>query len=415
MRVLGVILAAVLLAVPQVVHAQGGSVGATSSTGVLGIAGGNTITGSQIQGSTAGLGNAANTAASGLTGQNVNANLSTNQNTTGINIGGVNYQGGEGGGEGYVGSTFASPSQYIGFGNSVSVNLPQLPGFIGIPSNFSQPYKPDLWVNGPGPIVPSTLTFAQAQECRSAWIKSDWDGGERPQVDSIELIWPSLGQKFPTLSSPTSYVGTSKVWATEKYSFMATICEAAYEAMKRGANKGIVTFVIRPKNKASGFGFGGTSGGTGLPAGVTATHPYALAGSLGLGTGIASAYVQGELMMHVVGLRESGKAEAPKTASNGSRRPVQQLADKPRDDAERAPARPTERPWFGAPDAQPPQADAPQLPASGTTSQAPADPSPGPPLFPMQQVAEKPQDETGVSRAPVADKAWFGSGKVIGR
>ena len=157
------------------------------------------------------------------------------------------------------------------------------------------------------------------------------------------------------MSSPTSYVGTSKVSSTEKYSFMATICQGAYEAMKRGATKGIVTFVIRPRNRSSGIGFGGTGGGSGLPTGVLATHPYALAGALGFGTGWARAYSEGELMMHIVALRET-KAAAPKlrvrpTASA----PAPQVADKPRDDAERARERATEQAWFGAPAAGQPQ------------------------------------------------------------
>jgi hypothetical protein len=399
-------------------HARGQSIGATGSTGVLGISGANAISGSTVQGATTGLGSAANTAAQGLSGQNVNANMNTNQNTTGVNIGGINYTGGSGGasgsgdpngsGEGgYIGSTFASPSQYIGFGSSTSfsVNLPQLPGFLGVPSNFSQPYKPDLWVNGPGPIVPSTLTRAQADECRSSWIKSSWDGGDRPASDSIELIWPSLGQKFPTLSSPTGYVGTSKAQATEKYSFMATVCEAAYQAMKRGVTKGIVTFVVRPKNRASGIGFGASTGGTGLPSGVTATHPYALAGTLGFGTGTSEAFTEGELLMHIVGLRET---EMPKAsgAPMASTKP-QQLADKPRDDAERARGPVTDKPWFGAPGQQPAQA-APKSPAPQATNGTKGPDSPIAETQPVQQVAEKPQDSATPQRLPAVEKAWFG-------
>jgi hypothetical protein len=402
----------VVLFTPGLIHAQGGSVGVSGSTGVMGISGANSISGSTVQGSTAGLGSAANTAAQGLSGQNVNANLNTNQNTTGINVGGINYTGGNGeGGEGTGGdmsSTFASPSQYIGFGSSTnySVNLLQVPGFLGVPSNFSQPYKPDLWVNGPGPIVPSTLTLAQADECRASGVDADWDGGERPAVEAIELIWPSLGQKFPTMSSPAAYLGTSKVSSTEKYSFMATICQGAYEAMKRGATKGIVTFVIRPRNRSAGIGLGTTGGGSWIPSGVTNTHPYALAGSLGFGTGWAKAYSEGELMMHIVSLRET-KTGGPKpqvvpTASA----PAPQLADKPRDDAERARERATERAWFGAPASEPAQARGtrPQLaPVNGAT----ATDSPSAMSGSAQQVAEGPQADATPTRAP-ADKAWFG-------
>jgi hypothetical protein len=398
---------AVALFIPGLAWAQGGgSVGISGSTGVMGISGGNTISGSTVQGSTSQLGNAANTGANGLRGQNVNANLNTNQNTTGINIGGINYTGGgEGSGDGYAGSsTFASPSQYIGFGSSTSVNLPQIPGFIGIPSNFSQPYKPDLWVNGPGPIVPSTLTLTQADECRSSWISSDWDGGERPAAQSIELIWPSLGQKFPTLTSPTSYVGTAKTKASEKYSFMATVCQAAYEAMKNGATKGIVTFAIRPKNKSSGIGFGGSTGATGLGTAVTAVQPYALAGSVGFGTGWAQAFTEGELMMHVVGLRET-PAETPKaSASPTANAKPQPLADRPRDDVERARGPVADKPWFGASGSQPTQT----APKTAEPQPAPAAPAndAAVPTPAGQQVAEKPLDSP--ARVSGADKAWFG-------
>jgi hypothetical protein len=428
MKRLAVFLAVVLIA-PGLAVAQQNISSPAGMSGLQGVSGANTISGT-LQNTTTGLGNAAGTAVQGLRGQNVNANLNTNQNTTGINIGGINYSGGSNGsgdpngtsgsGEGYIGSTFASPSQYIGFGSSVnySANLPQLPGFLGVPSNFSQPYKPDLWVNGPGPIVPSTLTRAQADECRSSWIKSKWDGGERPAADSIELIWPSLGQKFPTLSSPTGYVGTSKAQATEKYSFMATVCQAAYEAMKRGATKGIVTFVVRPKNRASGIGFGTTVGGTGMPSGVTTTHPYALAGALGFGTGTSQAHTEGELLMHIVGLRET---EVPKTSGApmaGTKPP--QLADKPRDDAERQPTRATDRAWFGAPASQPPQGGAAR-PEASRGHETPRGDSPSAASAQIQQVAEKspdaekPQGDAGVPRTPVADKAWFGGGYGAGR
>lgn len=327
-----------------------GGQGITGSAGAAAVSGGNTIKGSTLQGSASSLGNAANTAVQGLKGQNVNANLNTNQNTQGINIGSIaGTGGGAGGGEGYTGTVeFASPNQYIGFGSSTSVNFLQLPGFLGVPSNFSQPYKPDTWVNGPGPIVPSTLSMAQADECRSSGISDSWDGASRASTESIELIWPTLGQKFPTLSTPTSYLGTSKVSATEKYSFMATVCQAAYQAMKHGATRGIVSFVVRPKNKTAGIGFGGSAGASGVPSGVTAANPYSVAGLLGFGTGVARAYVEGELIMHITALRDTPKSEGPKgdaskpeALGNGNsplgsvNTGVQPVADKTRDGSER--------------------------------------------------------------------------------
>lgn len=353
MKAVGVMLIIVLIA-PGMAVAQGAQQ-LTGAGGAAAVGGMNRISGSTLQGASSGLGNAANTAAQGLTGRNLNVNANTNQNATGVYIGSaIGGATGPGDPQGYVGTTFASPEQYIGFGNTTSVNLPQLPGFFPVPPNFSQPYKPDTWINGPGFIVPSTLTSAQADECRSSRISSSWDGGQRPRSESIELVWPTLGQAFPRLTSVASYVGTSKVHATEKYSFIATVCEAAYQAMRNGATKGIVNFVIRPKNKQFGFGFGASGGGTGFPASVASAHPYALAGVLGFGTGISSAHIEGELNMHITGLRESPRAEAQRvelgkgagTPSPGNSGPEQ---DRQKAQAEVEEKRPyaAEKVWFG--------------------------------------------------------------------
>lgn len=341
--------------------AQGGQQ-LTGSSGAAAVSGTNAVSGSSLQGASSGLGNAANTAAQGLTGKNLNVNANTNQNATGVYIGSAigGSKSGSGDPGGYVGSTFASPQQYIGFGNSTSVNLPQLPGFFPVPGNFSQPYKPDIWVNGPGSLVPTTLTRAQADECRSSWISSSWDGGHKPGTDSIDLIWPTLGQQFPRLTSAVSYVGTSKAEATENYSFMATVCEAAYRAMRNGATKGIVSFVIRPKNKTSGFGFGTSGGGTGFPPSVLSAHPYALAGALGFGTGISRAYIEGELIIHITSLRETPRAEGPKTPDGAKPEagtstgtppsgPDAAAQDQRTSQADTDPTRPyaAEKAWFG--------------------------------------------------------------------
>lgn len=354
MKALGVMLVLVLTA-PGLAHSQGGQQ-IMGSGGATAVGGRNQVSGSTLQGASSGLGNAANTAAQGLTGRNLNVNANTNQNATGVYIGSSIGGGptGSGDSEGYVGTTFASPEQYIGFGDSTSVNLPQIPGFFPVPPNFSQPHKPDTWINGPGFIVPSTLTSSQADECRSSRISSSWDGGHRPGSESIDLVWPTLGQPFPRLTSAASYVGTSKVKATEKYSFMATVCEAAYHAMRNGATKGIVNFVIRPKNKQFGMGFGASGGGTGFPASVASAHPYALAGVLGFGTGISSAHIEGELNIHITGLHESPRAEALRTEPGkaagtpglgGSS--VEQ--DRPKVQADADPKRPyaAEKAWFG--------------------------------------------------------------------
>src|SRR5262245_38649702 len=141
--------------------------------------------------------NQGNTSGQAAVNNKGNVNQNNNQNslgssssttsTTGVNIGGINITPGPGGvsglnaaesgtgtgegtGEGYVGysgsTTFASPSITFGSSNvkNINVNLPGLPGLLGAPGNFSQPYKPDVFINGAGPVRPARMTYEQAQE-----------------------------------------------------------------------------------------------------------------------------------------------------------------------------------------------------------------------------------------------------------
>jgi hypothetical protein len=129
----------------------------------------------QNQGNTAGQ---AAVGTSGNTNQNNNQNSLGTSSATAVNIGGINITpgtsgvsglnaatSGEGTGEGYVGysgsTTFASPSITFGSSNvkNINVNLPGLPGIPGAPGNFSQPYKPDVFINGAGPIRPARMTY----------------------------------------------------------------------------------------------------------------------------------------------------------------------------------------------------------------------------------------------------------------
>src|SRR4030095_7670539 len=73
--------------------------------------------------------------------------------------------------------------------------------------------------------------------------------------------------------------------------------------MDRGANYGVVEFIIRPKNTMQGFGFGTSGGGSVVPSVATATAPYGRAASLGFGLGWSSQRVEGEVMIQVTGLR----------------------------------------------------------------------------------------------------------------
>ena len=60
------VMLAVVLFTPALAAAQGSAQGISGSTGVMGISGANTISGSIVQGATTSMGNGANTAAQGL-------------------------------------------------------------------------------------------------------------------------------------------------------------------------------------------------------------------------------------------------------------------------------------------------------------------------------------------------------------
>jgi hypothetical protein len=112
-------------------------------------------------------------------------------------------------------------------------------------------------------------------------------------------------------------------------------------------------------------------------------------------------------MMHIVALRET-KGAAPKTPpSPVASTPAPQVADKPRDDAERARERATERAWFGAPTSGQPNASVPRPQPVSVNGMTPVDSSSST-SAPVQQVAEKQPADAGVPRIPAADKAWFG-------
>src|SRR5437879_4594387 len=262
-------------------------------------------------------GNSSGQAAVGTSG---NVNQNTNQNSLGtssatsVNIGGINVQGGggvgaagtAGTGEGYVGYTgstsFASPSITFGSSRITNVNLPGIPGVLGAPGNFSQPYKPDVFINGAGPIRPASMTYDQAKECRGGYgYKDTYTGANREKAKEIKLIYAAW-DKIDISTDMSNYVGISSVEGADK-PWLPAVCEAAYHAMEKGANFGVIEFIIRPKNTMKGFGFGSSGGGSVVPNAAAATNPYGLAASLGFGLGWSSQRVEGEVMIQLTGLK----------------------------------------------------------------------------------------------------------------
>jgi len=282
------------------------------------------------------VGNVGNTSGQAAVGTRGNVNQNNNQNSLGLsnttsqtlqglNIGGISISAPTTGagsvegaaaaastGEGYVGYSgsvnFASPA--ITFGNSrvTNVNLPGLPGLLGSPGNFSQPYKPDVFINGAGPVRPARMTYEQASECRGGYgYKDNYVGASRGKSKEISLVYAAW-DKVDIVNDISNYVGITSVEGADK-PWLPAVCEAALHAMDRGANYGVVEFIIRPKNTMKGFGFGSSGGGSVVPNVATAASPYGLAATLGFGMGWSSQRVEGEIMIQITGLRM-----APSTA-----------------------------------------------------------------------------------------------------
>lgn len=183
-----------------------------------------------------------------------------------------------------------------------STYLPDYPDFVGIPY-AGPPTAPKSFMNDARGIYPTRMTREQAKTCREPMISDSWEGPywwDTVASDVVELIYTRGNQS--AVPNMEQYIGTSKVKATDKYTFIAALCEAAYHAMEHGATRAYVSYVVRPKNKTSGLGIG-TSGG-GMSTGAAAGNPYALAGVVGLGTGVASSYVEGELLLHLTVIKE---------------------------------------------------------------------------------------------------------------
>ena len=247
------------------------------------------------------------------TGPNRNANTTSNSqflsgSNTGVNNGSL--------------EVYAGADPYQGFTLEGSVNLPQLPGLMQAPSNFSQPYKPDKFVNGPA-FLPGEMTVEEAKTCRDS--KVTWYGGSREETQSIKLFY-AMKQETPGIPlTMGNYIGTAMATTTEG-PFLAALCEAAYRAMRRGATIGMVDFTIRPRNTMFGIGFGGSGGATGLPA--AGAHPYALAATLGFGTGWSNQKVEGDVLVQLTALRGApGSAAVDPASSSPSAQPAASKPD----------------------------------------------------------------------------------------
>jgi hypothetical protein len=287
-----------------------------------------------IQNAVGNLGNTNSTAAVGTRGntnQNSNQNANTNRNFNSasqgqgqsVGIGSISI--GSGSGDptpgdpgGYSGQnsvSFASPAQSINFGNSKVINFSALglPGIMGPPGNFTQPYKPDVFVNGAGPVRPSRMTLEQAKDCKGGWgYKNRYVGSDRGKATEISLVYAAW-DKVEMTNDISKYVGVASVEGADK-PWLPAVCEAAYRAMEHGANFGVIEFILRPKNMMAGFGFGSSGGASGTPS-VVSTSPYALAGTLGFGVGWSSQKVQGEVMVQLTGLKVDQAAAASQTPS----------------------------------------------------------------------------------------------------
>ena len=205
---------------------------------------------------------------------------------------------------------YSGADPYQGIVLEGSTDLPQLPGFVPPASNFSQPYRPETFVNTPA-FLPAEMTLAEAKRCRDS--KGSWYGGSRTdEAPSIRLFYAAKQERPTVPLTMGNYVGTAMA-KTADGPFIAALCEAAYRAMRKGASVGVVDFGIRPKNTMFGIGYGASGGATGLPA--AGAHPYAIAGTLGFGTGWSSQRVEGEVLLQLTALRSPDGPPAPAAES----------------------------------------------------------------------------------------------------
>lgn len=179
-------------------------------------------------------------------------------------------------------------------------NFIQLPGFNPAYPNFTQPYKPEVFINGAGPVRPHRMTYAQAKKCRGD-AKNDSDDKRE-----IVLFYPAWDKVVPAVAFD-GYIGTEKMEESDGV-WLEAICKLAKKAMDKGAEVGVIEYIIRPNNRTWGVGGAASFGGSGSSG--PSANPYALAGTVGLGTGISGAYVKGDLMMRLTGMKNGSVRSA---------------------------------------------------------------------------------------------------------
>lgn len=181
------------------------------------------------------------------------------------------------------------------------------PGFVNIPG-VSRPYTPTQYISGPV-LLPTQLTRAEAEACRERGVDDEFDGaGFDEDTDRLYLVYLDAGQKITEALSMANYAGTVLA-ESDGHSYLATVCEAALVAMDHGADRGYVTHTMRPRNRTTGWGIG-TSASPSVQRLGAASTPYAISGVAGFGTGRSSAYVQGDLLLHITAFRSLKAAEA---------------------------------------------------------------------------------------------------------
>lgn len=253
-------------------------------------------------------------------GGNANSLSTGNVNNTNTNSNSQFYSGGNTGVNNGTLEIYSGADPYQGIIIEGSPSLPQLPGFVPPASNFSQPYRPDTFVNGPV-FLPKEMSLAEAKTCRDSDVR--WYGTSRGDSTSIKLFYTSQKESPGIPLTMGNYVGTA-VASSSDGPFITALCEAAYKAMKQGATVAIVDFIVRPKNTMLGIGFGTSGGATGLPA--AGTHPYAIAGALGFGTGWSNQKVEGEVVLQLTALRPATASARVGASIARSASPVQRAA-----------------------------------------------------------------------------------------
>jgi len=182
-----------------------------------------------------------------------------------------------------------------------AANIPTPLVQVNTPNAFSQPYKPDAFVNDKKFNVTS-MTYPKAQECADASVA--WAGGDYDASQSIILFYDVANAPIQIKGDLSNFLG-SVVAQEEDASWVSVLCEAALTAMSHGATHGLVSSTVRGVNDASGFGIGLSSGAAGLVKSAASGHPYGVAVSPSFGIGSSNIRVEGDVVLELLAFRET--------------------------------------------------------------------------------------------------------------